>query len=63
MARWKQYLQAWGSAEAQAYYELLKQRFKVQIKARVRLDKSSHKTDDISVCIDLSSYNSRLRWL
>lgn len=29
----QQYLQAWGSAEAQAYYELLKQRFKVQIKA------------------------------
>ena len=30
----QQYLQAWGSAEAQAYYELLKQRFKVQIKAQ-----------------------------
>ncbi|MBS0506681.1 MAG: SurA N-terminal domain-containing protein [Proteobacteria bacterium] len=29
----QQYQQAWGSAEAQAYYELLKQRFKVQIKA------------------------------
>ena len=29
----QQYLQAWGAAEAQAYYELLKQRFKVQIKA------------------------------
>ena len=29
----QQYLQAWGSAEAQAYYELLKRRFKVQIKA------------------------------
>ncbi|MBS0389597.1 MAG: SurA N-terminal domain-containing protein [Proteobacteria bacterium] len=29
----QQYLQLWASAEAQAYYELLKQRFKVQIKA------------------------------
>lgn len=29
----EQYLQLWVSAEAQAYYELLKQRFKVQIKA------------------------------
>ncbi len=29
----QQYLQAWGAAEAQAYYDLLKQRFKVQIKA------------------------------
>ncbi|WP_404299915.1 SurA N-terminal domain-containing protein [Alicycliphilus denitrificans] len=28
----QQYMQAWGAAEAQAYYELLKQRFKVQIK-------------------------------
>lgn len=29
----QQYTQAWGTAEALAYYELLKQRFKVQIKA------------------------------
>lgn len=29
----QQYQQAWGTAEMQAYYELLKQRFKVQIKA------------------------------
>ena len=29
----QQYTQAWGAAEAQAYYELLKQRFKAQIKA------------------------------
>ncbi|WP_141630333.1 peptidylprolyl isomerase, partial [Melaminivora alkalimesophila] len=29
----QQYAQAWGNAEALAYYELLKQRFKVQIKA------------------------------
>jgi len=29
----QQYQQAWGAAEMQAYYELLKQRFKVQIKA------------------------------
>ncbi len=28
----QQYLQAWGMAEMQAYYELLKQRFKVEIK-------------------------------
>lgn len=30
----QQYLQSWTSAEALAYYELLKQRFKVQIKAQ-----------------------------
>jgi len=29
----EQYLQSWASAEALAYYDLLKQRFKVQIKA------------------------------